>query len=181
MINAFERLSLPVSLVLDDEELRAAFREAGKSEHPDSGGADDAFAEAREAFEILMSPSRRLKHWLDLRGIAVDERGSVDAGLMELFAEVGSVTQEVESRIRRRDATKSVLGRALLEESMQQAVGMLETTLRHVDAAIARECEALPKIATGVVDADLAARVLRHLRFLEKWRASLRSLFPRLM
>jgi curved DNA-binding protein CbpA len=182
MLNAFQRLSLPESLVVDEDTLRAAFREAGRVGHPDSGGGDAAFAEIREAFELLSSPSRRLRHWLELRGIAVDERGVIDATLMGLFDRVGSATQQAEKVVRRRDGAKSALVRAMLEGEVQQALVVLEQTLREVDAAIAHECAALPLIADrGAADGDLAARVLRHLRFLEKWRTSLRSLFPRLL
>lgn len=68
MKSAFETLGIEPRLVIDGERLRDAFRRAGKSAHPDAGGGDEEFARLRGAFELLSSPSRRLMHWLEVRG-----------------------------------------------------------------------------------------------------------------
>ena len=76
-MNAFEILRLPPRLSIRAEEVNNAFREAGKSMHPDAGGDDREFARLREAHAILSSPSRRLRHWLETHGITVEARGVV--------------------------------------------------------------------------------------------------------
>ena len=68
IVGAFEILGMSSGLVFSDEAVREAFREAGKQVHPDAGGKDGEFAALREAFAMVLSPSRRLKHWLELRG-----------------------------------------------------------------------------------------------------------------
>ena len=113
MKNAFEIFGMEPRLAIQEEALRAAFREVGKTAHPDAGGADEEFAKLRGAFEVLASPSKRLKCWLDLRGTPAETRGTVDPQLMDLFSEVGEVTQLAEAVIRKRDEAKSALGLAI--------------------------------------------------------------------
>lgn len=175
-------LGITPRLVISEEELRAAFREVGKSAHPDAGGGDERFARLCQAMEILTSPSRRLRHWLELRGMEVDPRGVVDAALMDLFGKVGETTQRAEALIRKREETKSALGLAMLErethlcrEAVEQAIGMVE-------AAILTEVDHFSGIETSeTIDLNAVSKSVRNLTFLEKWKAGLRSVFSRLV
>lgn len=180
-INAFEILGLEPRLSIDDKVLGSAFRDAGRTAHPDAGGGDEAFAKLREAFEIVSSPSRRLKHWLELRGTPAETRGTVDPALMDLFPEVGAATQQAESLIRKRDVTKSALGLALLERETHTCREAVEKALRLVESAINRECAVFAVIETaGVPDLSAVSKTARNLTFLEKWRGGLRGVFARL-
>ena len=182
MKNAFEILGIHPGLVLSEETVRTAFRDAGKAAHPDAGGTDEQFAELRGAFEVLSSPSKRLKCWLDLRGTLAETRGTVDPQLMDLFSEVGEVTQLAEAVIRKRDEAKSALGLALLERETQIRREAVEVALRRVEASIERECAEFPKIESAVVlDVEAASKTARNLAFLEKWRGGLRGVFSRLV
>jgi curved DNA-binding protein CbpA len=182
MRNAYEVLGIAPRLVLDAEVLGAAFREAGKTAHPDAGGGNDEFAGLRAAFEVLSSPSKRLKHWLELRGAAPETRGVVDPGLMDLFSGVGEATQRAEALIRKRDETKSALGLALLEREAQLCREAVEKALARVEAAITRECSGFPGMEeSATVELEAASRTARNLTFLEKWRAGLRAVFSRLV
>ncbi|HSP41866.1 MAG TPA: hypothetical protein VLO11_03245, partial [Luteolibacter sp.] len=105
-MNAFDTLGLEPRLIIQAGELGDAFREAGKSVHPDAGGDEEEFARLREAHSILASPSRRLRHWLEARGIVVETRGTVAPQVMDLFSTVGEVSQRAESLVRRRQETK---------------------------------------------------------------------------
>lgn len=181
-MNAFELLGIEPRLAITDEAARNAFREAGKLSHPDTGGTLDSFAKMREASDIVASPSRRLRHWLELRGITIDSRGVVDSSVMDLFAEIGEVSQRAETLIRRRDETKSALGRALLESETQACREAVERTITIIEAAIGRETARFPQYEqdmTGGIDA--AAASVRNLTFLEKWRLTQRGLFSRLV
>lgn len=182
MHNAFEILGIVPSLTIAEENLRSAFREAGKLAHPDAGGGDDEFAKLREAFEIVSSPSRRLKHWLELRGTPAETRGTVDPLLMDLFGQVGEVTQRAEHLIRRRDQTKSALGLAMLERETHVCREAVEKAISQVEASIARESAVFPEIENAdSPDVEAASKIARNLAFLEKWRAGLRSVFSRLV
>ena len=182
MIDAFQILGVGPRLVLSDEELRDLFREAGKQAHPDAGGGEGEFSALREAFAVVSSPSRRLRHWLDLRGTPGEVRGSIDDSLMDVFSEVGSVTQQAESCIRKRDEAKSVLVRAMLEGETQLAREAVEKAIGKVESLIVEECSVFPEWEiSGVPDVEAASKAARNLAFLEKWRAGLRSAYGRLV
>ncbi len=180
--DAFQLLGLPPALVFSDDALRDSFREAGKLAHPDAGGGDGEFAALREAFSLISSPSRRLLHWLELRGTPGEVRGTIGHELMDLFSEVGAVTQQAETVIRKRDEAKSVLVRAMLEGETQLCRESVERAISKVETMIHRECSSFPDFENAA-DLDLAAasKVARNLAFLEKWRAGLRSCFSRLV
>lgn len=178
-MDAYEVLGLERGLVIADEAMREAFREAGRRAHPDAGGSEDGFAQVQQAFALLSSPAARLRHWLGLAGIGVSERGAVPAGMVEMFGELGEVMQRAEDLGRRREAARSALGRALLEPELQAARDRLEHAVAAVDAAIAAEVARFPAIEAGM-SAD-AGEVLRVLMFLEKWRSRLRERFAALV
>jgi hypothetical protein len=179
-MNAFETLGITPRLVIADEAVREAFREAGRHVHPDAGGTDDSFARLSEAFGIISSPSRRLRHWLELQGVSIDTRGTVSPPVMDLFSEVGEVSQRAETLVRRRDEAKSALARALMEgetQACREAVGL---GISRIELAIAGECANFERFETDAPP-DEAALCVRNLAFLEKWRHTLRGLFSRLV
>ncbi|MFT4177390.1 MAG: DnaJ domain-containing protein [Luteolibacter sp.] len=181
-MNSYELLSLSPRLILSDDELRDAFREAGKNAHPDAGGGEAEFAAIREAHAVLASPSRRLKLWLELRGLTASPRGAIGDSLMDLFSEVGRVTQQAEAVIRKRDEAKSSLVRAMLEGETQICREAVEDAIGKVDAVIERECAVFPELEIATeLDLETVSRIARDLAFLEKWKASLRACYARLV
>ncbi len=181
-MNAFRILGIDERLEISEEEVRAAFREAGKTAHPDAGGGEGEFAALKEALGILASPSRRLRHWLSLRRMEVEIRGTIGGDLMDLFGEVGTTTQRAEAIIRKREDAKSALAKALLEGETQSAREAVEGAIALVDAAIAKTCATFPEMeASGTADLESASQTVRDLAFLEKWRAGLRSVYSRLV
>jgi len=182
VMDAFQILGMEPRLVLADDALREAFREAGKRLHPDAGGGDGEFAALREAFAVVSSPSRRLRHWLELRGTPGDVRGSISNSLMDLFAQVGAVTQQAETLIRKRDEAQSALVRAMLEGETQVCREAVERAISTVEALIARECAGFPELEKSAeIDVHAVSETARNLAFLEKWRAGLRACFGRLV
>lgn len=182
MNSAYERLGMAERLVVSDEELGVAFREAGRRAHPDGGGSEMEFAELRQAMETLASPSRRLRHWMELQGMEPEPRGAVDAGLMDLFAEIGAVVQRAESMIRKRAETQSALGLAMLEAGAQQCRDDVEVALERIERKLADECERFEGYEKSAEkNPDEISRTMRNLAFLEKWKGSLRSVFSKLV
>ena len=179
-MNAFETLGMEPRLVVDDEALREAFREAGRRAHPDGGGGEEDFARLRAAYEILLSPSRRLGHWLELHGVTVEPRGTLGAGLVDLFARISETTHQAEALIRKREQAKSALGRAMLEGEAQACREEVQAALRLVEQAIAGECAGFAGYEQAPAS-EAAALAVRNLAFLEKWRATLRAMFARLV
>lgn len=182
MTNAFEILGIEPQLAIDAEFLRDAFREAGRSAHPDAGGDEQAFASLNAAYEMLSSPSRRLRHWLELRGLTVETRGTVSPEIMDLFSQVGETSQRAEALVRRRDEAKSALARALLERETQACREDVERCIALVEAAIQSECSFFAEYQISPsTDLAAASASVRNLAFLEKWRAGLRGAFARLV
>lgn len=173
-MDPFERLGLEKRLALSDAELREAFRAAGKSGHPDAGGSGEDFALVQDAFARLSSPSRRLRCWLEAKGLTGEERGAISPALLDLFGTVGSALQQADAVTKRREAARSALARAMLEPAVQQAREMLEAAIDPVAAAIETEAARFPDLEAGRGDPWLA---VRDLAFLEKWRAELKSRF----
>ncbi len=180
MSNAYQILGLEPRLVIADETLRDAFREAAKQAHPDAGGGEGEFAAMREAHALLASPSRRLRLWLELRGTPGELRGTVAAELMDLFAAAGAVTQLAEAQIRQREAAKSALVLAMLEGATQDCREAVERVISRLEMRIGAECAAFPEYEQTTVS-EAAAQGARNLAFLEKWRAGLRATFSRLV
>jgi curved DNA-binding protein CbpA len=176
-MNPFATLGLEPRLAISEEELRAAFREAGKRDHPDAGGSGDDFSKVQEAFTRLSSPSKRLRAWLQAKGLTGDERGSISPGLVDLFGKVGTVLQQADAVTKRRESALSALAKAMLEPAVQQAREGLESALDNVAAATAAEETQFPAIEAGEGD---PWRTARDLAFLEKWQAELKSRFASL-
>jgi curved DNA-binding protein CbpA len=182
VMDAFEKLGLGLRLVISAEELGAAYREAGKAAHPDAGGGEGAFAALREAMAVVSSPSRRLRAWLEIQGASVDLRGTIESGLMDFFSEVGAVTQQAESVIRKREEAKSALVRAMLEGETQVAREAVESAISRVEERIGEGCATFPALETAAEpDEAAASQTARNLAFLEKWRVNLRALYSRLV
>lgn len=176
-MDPFEQLGLAPRLAISEAELREAFRHAGKSAHPDAGGSGDGFARLQQAFARLSSPARRLRSWLDARGLAGDERGAISPALLDLFGRVGGALQQADAVAKRRDAALSALAKAMLEPAVQQAREALEDALAPVAAAIQAEEARFPELEAGRGD---PWRTARDLAFLEKWQAELKARYAAL-
>ncbi len=181
-MNAFDVLGIEPRLVLSDDAIRDAFREAGKLAHPDAGGSEESFANLRQAFEVVSSPSRRLRCWLEIRGITAEPRGTVEPTIMDLFTQVGEITQRAEVLVRKREQSKSALGLALLERETQTCREDVERAIQTVEESIRLQCASFEEYESALsLEPEAVASSARSLAFLERWRASLRSVFSRLV
>lgn len=178
-MDAFVILGLERGLILPEGEPGDAFRKAGAHTHPDAGGGEAEFARLREAHDLLESPARRLKHWLELSGRTVELRGIVTSDLMDLFSHIGAFTNEAEEVSRKRSGAKSALALAMTEPAAQLLRDRAEELLAETHAAINAACAKFPVIERG--DFSEADTCVRNLMFLEKWRRSLRALFSGLV
>lgn len=180
--DAFDLLGLPPRLALDEEILASACREAARHHHPDASGATDRFQQLQDARAILSSPSRRLRLWSLRRGLEPDPRGSVSPGLLDLFGEVGQLSQSLEALLRRRESARSALSRALLEGESLALQEELEAMLARLERELSCRCERFPEFdASPTPPGPDLALLGRDLAFLEKWRRSLRHFYSRLV
>ncbi len=176
-MDAFARLGLERRLAYSEEELREAFREAGRRFHPDAGGEGGEFQALQEAFRLLSSPSRRLRHWLELSGIPGDERGALGPELMDLFTRTGETLQGADALIRRRESARSALARAMLEAETQQTREKIEAAQEILGRVAGERIAFFPVLERG--DGD-PWQIVRDLAFLEKWQGQLRGRYAKL-
>lgn len=177
-MNAFEVLGLREGLDLSEEEVRDAFRQKASAEHPDSGGDEVAFSEIQAARELLLSPSRRLKEWIRIKNLPVDNRGQIDSGLIELFEEVSRTGSEAEAVIKENENAQAALVRAMVEVKMISQRERVKELLAKIGSAIESREGLFPEIEKGERD---AGTIMRDLTFLEKWRATLKGIFSKLL
>ena len=179
-MNPFEVLNIEPRLVISRDELNQAFREAGKTAHPDAGGSEEGFAQLQAAADTLSRPARRLKAWLELKGVEVDSRGSIGNALMDEFGRVGEETQKAEAFIRKRESAQSALAKAMLENDAQLCREQLEEAMQRLDELTQNICDGFEALEESGSAGTEAVEWHRDLSFLEKWQASLRSLFAKL-
>ncbi|WP_411825938.1 J domain-containing protein [Luteolibacter sp. AS25] len=177
-MNAFESLGLPVGLVISDEEIREAFRKRAAVAHPDSGGDEVEFSTMQAAREVLLSPAGRVKEWLAAQGLEVDARGQIEAGLMDLFQKVAECGSAAEAAIKEGQVAQSALAKAMAEVKLMSQRERVEELIAQVEGEITSRVSAFPEVETGGKD---AAKVMRDLVFLEKWRGTLKGIYGRLM
>ena len=177
-MGAFETLGLRVGLVISDEEIREAFRVKAAVMHPDTGGDEQEFAKLQAARDELLSPAKRIKAWVAARGMEADARGQIDGGLMELFQKVSEVGAAAELLIRENAGAKSALVKAMTEVKLMKQREEVKDLLERIAGEVKQRTDSFQEVEKGRID---PAVMMRDLIFLEKWRATLKGIYGRLM
>ena len=183
MKSHFQALGLPLRLLLSPAEIEDAARQAARQSHPDAGGDPDSFAAIQQAAECLASPAGRLQHWLECHNIPIESRGRLPSDLMDTFHRIGQSLQRADACARRRSGARSTLALALTERETLACREEIDLAISSLDAEIHQLCELFPTLESSspAASAGEALTLLRSLRFLEKWRASLRAAYARLL
>lgn len=179
-MNAFERLGIEVKLTVSDDEIRDAFRKIASGAHPDSGGAEEDFAAIQAAQEVLLSPSKRLKEWLAAKGETVDPRGQIESALMDLFQKVAEVGAVAEAAVKALGTAQTALAKGMAEVAAMGAREKVSALLAEIDDAMRLRIEGFAAIDDSE-NFQAAAKSMRDLVFLEKWRGTLKGLYGRLI
>ncbi len=146
--------------------------------HPDSGGDEKEFAKLQAARDVLLSPARRLKEWMLARGIEADARGQIEGGLMDLFQKVSEVGAVAELLIRENAGAKSILVKAMTEVKLIKQRELVKELLENIAKEIQQRIDRFQEVEKDQID---PATMMRDLIFLEKWRATLKGIYGRLM
>ena len=164
--------------MVSDEEIRDAFRQRAAVLHPDSGGDEQEFARLQGAQEILLSPAKRMKAWMLAVGIEADARGQIEGGLMDLFQKVSEVGAAAELSIREDAGAKSALVKAMAEVKLIKHRELVQELIEMVVSELEQRTEKFQQVEEGQIDPGI---IMRDLIFLEKWRATLKGIYGRLM
>lgn len=170
-MDAFSCLGLPRCLSIAEEVVREAYREASKLHQ----GDDVAFSQLNEAYRTVMSPAARLMHWLELADMKGGRRGVVAGELLDWFGVVGTVIQETDALLRKKEQCQSQLARALMESSLQLGREKIERCQEDLRAVTEAKLQQFPAIESGELGAEQAWICARDLSFLEKWQQQLRE------
>ena len=171
--DAFAILGLDRALTIDDADLNSAWKELSRTHHPDQETGDtDQSATVNRAYDLLRAPSRRLRHWLELQGIAIGRQASIEPSLMDLFSRIGPLLQEADEVLQKRSAASSALAKALLAESEIATQQRLQDLLATLQGELAATTDRFPTLESGTSpgNSDEALGALARLGFLEKWQ-----------
>lgn len=177
-MNPFTCLGLPLKLDISETGIREAYREQAARYHPDAGGDSSHFSEFGKAQEILLSPAKRLRAWALLHHQELEERGVIDAELMDLFSKIADLMQAAETILKESQLARSVLTQKLAELKRMELRESIQQEVKELDNHMERRISMFEAIASDFV---MISQVYRSLVFLEKWRGSLRSLYGRLL
>jgi hypothetical protein len=169
-MDAFARLHLPRQLCFDEASLREAYRTASKRAEQESEQAT-----VTAAYQLLRSPSSRLRHWLELQGFQGETRGAIDGELVDWFGQIGAVIQDSDELLRRRDQCQSALARAMMEKEMQAGRVRIEQWQARLQEWLGRKTGLFGGIEEGHVGIAEAWTCVRDLGFIEKWQQQLRE------
>ncbi len=173
MINYFELLSQPANAQLNIDDLTKSYTVHAAENHPDKGGSEQKFDEITTAYKILKSPSKRLKHLMELARIIYDRHGSVSNHLMNTFMSTGKILQEADNFIKKKEAATSFLTKALLEPL---SIDIQESISQQIDIIEQQQNETLEATITQAHYETSS----RDLAFLEKWQAQLKQRYASL-
>ena len=176
-MDAFSRFNLPRALVIDPAQLDQVVRAASRDAHPDSGGDPATFEDIRKAGDTLKSPMLRLKLALELSGGDLDSRGGIAGEVMDFFAPIAGVLQEVDEFVLQRSRARSGLGKAMLDAKIPSLKGRVEdlvARLGELEEKLVGRFEEFDRAGwDGSLDA--MSETARALAFVTKWQAQLRA------
>lgn len=163
--------------MIDPGELDRVIRGMSKSAHPDAGGEGSDFEEVRKAGEVLKSPAGRLRLALELAGGNLEARGSVDGQVMDFFTPVAGVLQKVDGFVAERSASRSALGKAVLDARIPSLKTEVELLIGGLGALEASLVDRFKQFDESGWEGSLLsmAETVRALAFVTKWQAQLRA------
>ena len=177
IVDHFEILGMERQLDFSSETLRMHYDERCQEAHPDAGGTTSDFDAVTEAHKCLASPSRRLRHWLELSGFAVVEDGSLPPAVEERFEKISTLLRVAGAIAERHREARSTLVRSVaeaegiaLQPQVAEARGELENSIAEIVSGFRQLDEGDPEESR-----EKAVEAARCLSFLEKWEAQLRA------
>lgn len=170
---SFDTFGLSPVLSLDTNSLRDTYHKLAAQNHPDQGGDKEVFDSINRDYQILQTPSKRLKLYMEIFQVEYDPRGSVSNPLIDLFMQVGSLLQTADAFTRKKSSAHSALAKALLENQsieIQDQLSLLITEVESQQNVILTNLSPPPPL-------PMLPQTTRDLAFLEKWHAQLQHAY----
>lgn len=187
MSNCFELLGLTPRAAMDDNLLEKAYLDAAKKLHPDHASGDSARTSAlNEAISVLRSPSRRLKHLMELNSAVAWKAIPLEPSLMDLFAAVGRQLESAGKVTEKAKSVSTALSRALLSGEILKVRESLEDLNGEISSHVDSYLHELPGLDARIFQGDStvwsdAQKLQVKLAYLEKWQTQIRERLFQLM
>lgn len=173
MADHFAALNLPRRASLDGVALQTAYHEACRQ-------AGESVESLNEAYEVLRSPVKRLKHLLECHQQDQWQAVLMSDDLMGLFSRLGPVLQGAQDFSKRSAASRTALSRALLAPEAMRWQEASSALAEELQSLLDTREEGLTELDKAIVanEEDVWSRVHQaqaHLAYLTKWQAQLRE------
>lgn len=181
MNNCFDLLGLVPRASIDDELLEKAYLETAKTIHPDHSDADsDRTSALNAAVSVLRSPSRRLKHLMELNSDFQWRAIPLEPELMELFAGLSRELDAAAKVTEKRKLASSALSKALLSAEILKVRESLEDINLAISTRMDSYLKLLPTLDNRLALGDYTAwntlqQIQAKLAYLEKWQSQIRD------
>ncbi len=181
MIDYFALLQQPRRPWLDPEELKQGYQQMTLASHPDRQGtntdsADSGtdFTAVNEAYRVLSNPKLRLQHLLNLEGHLPIADESAPGDLMELFAQTGTLVQEIDRLLEKLRGTNNVLTASLLRSDILDKQKRAKDLLDNLKALHNDALQELRGLDEAWIDTPQAVvtrlnELYRRLAYLTRW------------
>lgn len=174
MTDYFAEFGFPRRPALDEGGLREKYLQLAARLHPDAAGGDEEkFRGVQTAYKILGDSAARLRHLAELEfgGLVADKT----LPPQDLFLRVAGTLQQAKDVLRRRDAARTALARALLADDIGRArAGVKETekAVTEEKAMLTRELATLDAKWPACEPGELRGLAAR-MTFVSRWISEL--------
>jgi len=156
-MSAFDILSLPLNLLLSDEEIKASFSESPQSE------------ECLSARNSLLIPSGILEEWMKAKGIKIKKHTILSEDLVSLFGKVANIVSEVKTLSDKHKSASTLLTQTLLNKELFEKKADLDELSSEIELLESQTVNQFARIDESQDD-ELANNSLQILKFLRKWK-----------
>ncbi len=192
-MNPFSILALPAKANLEEGVIRNQFQILSKQSRANSSVASkeatsrDRLAELSEAYQVVLSPAKRLQSLLAIHyGDNFELKGAIPEALVDLFSQVGGATQEADAFATQKSKATTALAEAVLAPKLliiQQVLGdTMAAVNEELNFATGRLDEVDCLISANLTEAlEPSAALCRQLIYLEKWQQQIQARFHALI
>jgi curved DNA-binding protein CbpA len=181
----FAILGVPRQPWFAPEELKERFLRLSAEAHPDKASnttaikdeAQREFQAINEAYNVLRHPRSRLRHLLELEGVAKSGHiENVPALALELFAPIAAVTKQAEALLKEKAAANSPMLKAQFFQKAMPCVDALHEMQQQAQSRLAEmDAEIQQLNPSWRASLPRLTEIAAALGFIERWNAQLQE------
>lgn len=173
MADHFATLHFAPSAALDDDAVQTAYHAACRA-------AGESVESVNEAYEVLRSPVKRLKHLLEIHQQDGWKSVVMADDLMAVFSRLGPLLQKVQDFSKRNQSASSALSKALLAPDAMALQEEAAEIANDLQALLDTKLDELPALDAAIATDSPEAwqrvhQAQAHLAYLTKWQTQVRE------